>query len=187
MSESLEPFGVHSPAMGPLADGPTRDYVRKLELFSRFAEAELREMVGWLGIRPGARLLDAGCGAGLLSRWLAEAAAPGGTLLAVDISQAHAAAARARLRDSPIPAAVRIADATDLGLPPDSLDLVWCSNTPNHLADPEAAPRGWRSAHSLGGRVAVGQSSFLPEMFFAWNSRLEAEVARACRRYFREE
>jgi len=172
--------------VGPLADGAARDYVRKLDLFGRFAEGELRAAVAWLGIAPGARLLDAGCGAGLLSRWLAEAAAPGGTLLAVDISEAHAEATLTRLRDSPVPAAVRIADVTRLDLPLGSLDLIWCSNTLNHLADPERILNLWRNALSAGGRVAVGQSSFLPEMVFAWDARLEAEVTRACRRYYQD-
>jgi ubiquinone/menaquinone biosynthesis C-methylase UbiE len=172
--------------VGPLADGPRRDYVRKLELFGRFAEAELRSAIAWLAIPPGARVLDAGCGAGLQSRWLAEAVAPDGTLLAVDVSPAHAQAARAQLRESPVAAAVRVSDLSRLELPSGSLDLVWCSNTLNHMPDPEVALRRWREWLSPQGRVAVAQSSFLPDMVFAWNARLEGEVTRACREYYRQ-
>ena len=170
----------------PLLDGPTRDYVRKLELFTRFAEPELRAVIEWLGVSAGARVLDAGCGCGLLSRWIADAAAPGGALLAVDISEAHAASARVALRECPVPAAVWVADISRPSLPAASLDLVWCGNTLNHLADPEAALSGWRALLRPGGGVALGQSSFLPDMVFAWDVRLEAEVTGACRRFYRE-
>jgi hypothetical protein len=37
-----------------------------------------------------------------------------------------------------------------------------------------------------GGRVALGQSSLLPEMFFAWDRRLERLVNDAVRQYYRD-
>jgi hypothetical protein len=37
-----------------------------------------------------------------------------------------------------------------------------------------------------GGRIAVGQSSLMPDMFFAWDSRLERLTTEAVRRYYRD-
>jgi hypothetical protein len=36
------------------------------------------------------------------------------------------------------------------------------------------------------GRIALGQSSLLPDMYFAWDSRLERVVNEAVRQYYRE-
>jgi hypothetical protein len=38
----------------------------------------------------------------------------------------------------------------------------------------------------VGGRVALGQSSFLPDMYFAWDARFERVITEAVRRYYRE-
>ena len=37
-----------------------------------------------------------------------------------------------------------------------------------------------------GGRIALGQSSLVPDMYFAWDSRLERLVNDAVRQYYRE-
>jgi hypothetical protein len=36
------------------------------------------------------------------------------------------------------------------------------------------------------GRIALGQSSLVPDMYFAWDARLEARVNEAVRTYYRE-
>jgi hypothetical protein len=37
-----------------------------------------------------------------------------------------------------------------------------------------------------GGRIALGQSSLLPDMYFAWDSRLERLTNEAVRQYYRD-
>jgi SAM-dependent methyltransferase len=44
----------------------------------------VREEARWCGVRPGIRILDAGCGPGLTSSLLLEMARPGGVVLGVD-------------------------------------------------------------------------------------------------------
>jgi 2-polyprenyl-3-methyl-5-hydroxy-6-metoxy-1,4-benzoquinol methylase len=63
-------------APGLLGDTPQRDYGRKLQLFNAFAAPELRALIAGLGLRPGMIALDAGCGAGMATAWLAEQVAP---------------------------------------------------------------------------------------------------------------
>ncbi len=172
-----------SPATGLLGDTPDRDYARKLRSFNRFAEPELREAIGTLQLRPGMRVLDAGCGTGETLSWLDEAVRPGGSVTGIDLSAAHVAAAR---RCAVPGVEVLQGDLNDLPFPAASVDLVWCVNTINHFREPLATLASLVAVLAPGGRIALGQSSLLPEMFFAWDSRLERRVTEAVRRYYRE-
>jgi SAM-dependent methyltransferase len=168
---------------GLLGDTPERDYSRKLQLFSRFAEAELREAIASLHLTPGMRILDAGCGTGEALQWLAEAAGGEGEFIGIDLASAHVAAARALLASR---ALVLRADLMRAPLAPASLDLVWSVNTVNHLHDPVAGVAGLARLLRPGGRLVIGQSSLLPDMYFAWDARLERVTNEAVREYYRE-
>jgi SAM-dependent methyltransferase len=168
---------------GLLGDTIARDYSRKLRLFNSFAEPELRQAIANLGLKHGMRVLDAGCGTGEALDWLGDAVAPHGTVVGIDLAAAHVAAARASTFGQ---ALVVQADAGQPPLPPRSFDLVWCVNTINHLREPVAAVQALANLLCPGGRIAVGQSSLLPDMFFAWDSRLERLTTEAVRRYYRD-
>ena len=75
------------------------------------------------------------------------------------------------------------ADTAPLG--PASHDLVWSVNTINHLRDPVSGLMRLAALVRPGGRVALGQSSLLPDMCFAWDARLERVTNEAVRRYYR--
>lgn len=47
----------------------------------------VRKQAGWCGIRPGMRVLDAGCGAGITTSILYDMVQPGGTVVGVDYSK----------------------------------------------------------------------------------------------------
>jgi SAM-dependent methyltransferase len=167
---------------GPLGDQPARDYGRKLQLFNALAAPELRAAIAGLQLRPGMRVLDAGCGTGETLGWLAAAVAPGGLAAGVDLSRAHLRAARACA-----PGALLV--QADLQLPPlaaGSFDLVWTVNTAHHLRDPAAGVRTLAALLRPGGRLALGQSSLLPDMYFAWDARLERVTNEAVRAYYRD-
>jgi SAM-dependent methyltransferase len=168
---------------GLLGDTIARDYSRKLQLFNSFAEPELRQAIANLGLKTGMRVLDAGCGTGEALQWLSDAVAPHGTVVGIDLAAAHVCAARARASGQ---ALVLQADVSQPPLAPRSFDLVWSVNTINHLREPLAGVQGLAGLLCPEGRIAVGQSSLLPDMFFAWDSRLERLTTEAVRRYYRD-
>ncbi len=179
---SSRPQSLISPAgSGLLGDTAGRDYSRKLRLFNDFAAAELGAAVAGLGLAPGMRVLDAGCGTGRVLQRLAEAVGTDGLAVGIELSAAHAQAARAA---APAHAAVLQSDLLRTCIAPRSLDLVWALNTLNHLRDPVAGLAALGKLLRPGGRIALGQSALLPEMYFAWDSRLERVTHEAVRRYY---
>jgi SAM-dependent methyltransferase len=174
---------IMSASAGLLGDTPARDYSRKLQLFNSFAERELRQLIASLGLRLGMRVLDAGCGTGEALNWLLDEVAPLGAVIGIDLAAAHVQAARLR---APPQVQVFQGDILKAPLLAASFDLVWCVNTINHLRDPVAGIKSLAALLRPGGRVALGQSALLPEMFFAWDSGLERAVRGALRRYYQD-
>jgi SAM-dependent methyltransferase len=174
---------------GLLGDTIARDYSRKLRQFNSFAAPELQRAIMSLALTPGMRVLDAGCGTGEALQWLYDSVAPHGSVVGIDLAAAHVAAARdsaSRQTNSSGRVTVLQADVMRPPLAPRSFDLVWSVNTINHLREPIEGLRALTSLLRAGGRVAVGQSSLLPEMFFAWDSRLERLTTEAVRQYYRD-
>jgi SAM-dependent methyltransferase len=170
-------------ALGPLGDTAERDYSSKLRLFNAFAEPELRRVIAGFDLKPGMHVLDAGCGTGEALTWLHEPVAPNGTVVGVDLSAAHLEAARGHLRPG---VAILQADLLGAPLPVQSFDFIWCVNTIHHLRDPLQGINRLASLLRPGGRIALGQSSLLPDMYFAWDARLERLTNEAVRSYYRE-
>jgi SAM-dependent methyltransferase len=171
-----------SDGAGLLGDTPSRDYSRKLQLFNAFAEPELRQLIESLNLRPGMCILDAGCGTGEALHWLLEATESAGEAVGIDLAAAHVNAARRR----PSPQ-IRVlqGDLLNAPLPSASFDLIWCVNTINHLHDPVAGVKKLATLLRPRGRIALGQSALLPDMYFAWDSRLERVTNEAVRQYYR--
>jgi SAM-dependent methyltransferase len=168
---------------GLLGDTPVRAYGDKLELFNRFAQPEIRKLIDTLNPAPGSHVLDAGCGVGLTTAWFGERVGPSGLVVGCDLSGPHLGIARINAGTG-----VGFVQA-DIATPPfqvGSFDLVWCANTINHLSEPVSGIRQLATTLRAGGRIALVQSGFLPDMFFAWDERLEREVMRAVRQYYRD-
>jgi SAM-dependent methyltransferase len=174
---------MHDSSGGLLNDTAARDYSRKLRLFNAFAEPELRQAVASLGLAPGMRVLDAGCGTGEALKWLALEVGAQGLVVGLDLATAHAAAACATVAAG---TAVLQADLLRPPLAAASFDLIWAVNTVNHLRDPLTGLKQLATLLRGGGRIALGQSSLLPDMYFAWDSRLERLTNEAVRHYYRD-
>jgi SAM-dependent methyltransferase len=168
---------------GFLGDTAARNYSRKLCQFNAFAERELRQSIASLQLQTGMRVLDAGCGVGDALAWLRADVGDEGVVVGIDLAAAHTVVARAV---APAEALVIQADLLSPPVAGQTLDLIWSVNTVNHFHDPVAGLKAFARLLRPGGRVALGQSSLLPDMYFAWDARLERVVNDAVRQYYRD-
>jgi ubiquinone/menaquinone biosynthesis C-methylase UbiE len=104
-----------------------------------FAECK-RESYDLLAAGPGSRLLEVGCGLGDDAATLAKRVAPGGSVVAVDGSQAMVDAARQRHGDI-AGLSFENADATQLPYQDATFDGCRIDRVLQHIADPAAAIR----------------------------------------------
>lgn len=168
---------------GLLGDTAARDYSAKLSKFNAFARPELKGLIRGLNLKSGLHILDVGCGTAAASNWLLDEVGPSGRVVGIDMAAAHVAAAR--LQASP---RIQLYEANlfDDLFEPASFDLIWSVNTINHVSDPVAGVVHLAALLRNGGRMAIGQSSFLPDMYFAWDARLERAVNDAVHRYYQD-
>jgi SAM-dependent methyltransferase len=127
--------------------------------------------------RPGAVLLDAGCGLGDDVRALAARVAPGGRALGVDASASMVAEARRRgLSDG---VQFMVGDVERLDLEDASVDGCRAERTFQHLAHPSAAARELARVVRPGGRVVVSEPDWGTLVVDPGDPQLVREVARA--------
>jgi SAM-dependent methyltransferase len=108
-----------------------------------------------LGLIPGQRLLDVGCGLGEAALGLAPDLGDDGEVVGVDVSErmlrvarAHSGSARCRVRFS-------VGDARSLDEPDDSFDVARSERTLQWLADPAVAVAEMVRVVRPGGRVSL--------------------------------
>jgi ubiquinone/menaquinone biosynthesis C-methylase UbiE len=108
----------------------------------RLLVRKVQVMQPWLdraGIRPGARLLDMGCGQG----WYAcELAQRGYLVTAVDASRDQIAQARAYAASLGVAVDFQVTDASSLPFPDDTFDAAYAVNVLHHITDLDARQRG---------------------------------------------
>ncbi|MCP2341939.1 methyltransferase domain-containing protein [Actinomadura rupiterrae] len=111
-------------------------------------------------LRPGAALLDVGCGPGTITTEFAARVAPGrvvGVDAAEDVlAQARAHAAERDARNIEF----AVADVHDLDFPDDTFDVVHAHQVLQHIADPVRALAEMRRVCKPGGIVASREADF---------------------------
>lgn len=165
-----------------------------LEVHFEAMRPEYERMLRSVGIRPGWRVVDAGCGTGPFLPLLRELVGESGEVLAVDTDptgiarvQAHAEAAGWRNVRAQVGDVCRLEDVT-AGQPP--FDAVWCANVTQYLDDASLGRflRAARAALRRGGLLAIKEFEGdalgiepLPEGLLArWHdARCAAGVAHA--------
>lgn len=107
----------------------------------------------------GEFVVDVGCGPGLLTQSLAEAVAPDGAVLGLDLSASMLALARERC--APIPhIALARADAIRLPVPSGAADAVTATQVLLYVERPDTAIAEMRRVLRPGGRVAIVETDW---------------------------
>ncbi|WP_051839952.1 class I SAM-dependent methyltransferase [Streptomyces sp. NRRL F-5126] len=109
--------------------------------------------VAAMGLRPGATVLDAGCGTGRALPALRAAVGPAGRVLGADATPEMLAAAVGHGRRSS--GALLLADAGALPLRPGALDAVFAAGLVPHLPDPASGLRELARVVRPGGMLAL--------------------------------
>lgn len=127
----------------------------RLGLMSRLLDPMHRRYIEGLGIGPGARTLEVGCGNGSMSAWLAEQTAPSGGAVALDLdlSLVEARTPNLDLRQGDI-----LAGPVD----PGGFDLVTARAVLHHVADAQAAVANLVASMRPGGAILLLEPDFLP-------------------------
>jgi len=139
-----------------------------LQRSDTFYRPMYEEIINWLGVQPGSKVLDAGSGTGIFTELLASAVGDGGSVTALDMSEELLESVRQRLEGSTLAGRVslQIGDITAVPLGDTEFDLVWTSRTIHHLPDQVAGLRElWRllkPRHRLALREGGLPSKFLP-------------------------
>lgn len=108
------------------------------------------------GLKPGARVLDAGCGSGRVTARLAEAVGPQGEVVAVDIDPSLLAmAAAAPMSPQAAPVRWMQGDARALGADHAPYDMVVAQMLLQHLDDPAQAIAEFTRVVRPGGGVVL--------------------------------
>jgi ubiquinone/menaquinone biosynthesis C-methylase UbiE len=122
------------------------------------------DLVDLADLRPGERVLDVGCGTGVVARLAAERVGPDGSVAGADPSPGMLEVAREAAQTAAIPISWYETSAEAMPLPDAAFDVVFCQVALQFVADKPAALREMRRVLAPGGRVYVSTPS--PGPFF---------------------
>jgi SAM-dependent methyltransferase len=169
--------------------GHTYD-VSNLRRADAFYGATYQKIVGWLDVRPGSKVLEAGSGAGGVTELLAGAVGPQGTVSALDVTPQLLHTVQERMASSPFKDRVSYHEGDIQHLPFEAhhFDLVWSSRTIHHLPDQLAGVKELCRALKPGGRLALREGGlrprFLPNDLGIGDPGLEERLEVAFQRWF---
>ena len=130
-----------------------------LDVHFEACRPEYEEMLRFVGVPPGARALDAGCGSGGYLPLLSDLVGDGGSVYALDLAPENVALVEERRASGDLPLLAEAREGTLTALPyaDDSFDALWCANTTQYLGDEEfeAALAEFRRVVRPGGIVGV--------------------------------
>jgi SAM-dependent methyltransferase len=127
----------------------------RLALMSRLLDPMHRRHIESVGVGPGARALEVGCGNGSIAAWLAERVGPSGQAVAVDLDLSLVDVRAPRLE-------VRQGDIVAGPVDPGGFDLVTARAVLHHVTDVEAAMRNLAASLAPGGSILLIEPDFLP-------------------------
>jgi ubiquinone/menaquinone biosynthesis C-methylase UbiE len=140
----------------PFRDPNVEDFIGKFEIESREVFTRRADIVAACGLRPGQTVADVGAGTGLFTRLFSPQVGETGRVIAVDIAQKfldhiESTTRQAGLRNIE----TRLCQADSIGLPPNSVDLVFICDTYHHFEFPTKTMQSVFRALKPGGRVVL--------------------------------
>ena len=149
----------------PLLTEDNEELARDYELVSasrQFQSGKL--LVRELAIVPGERVLDVGCGTGLLAEHIADLVGPTGAVLGVDPLPLRIELAQAKARPN---LQFKVADAYDLSAIPSAAFDVVCLNAVFHWLPEKSGPlREFARVLKPGGRLGISSGARGPRTRF---------------------
>ena len=154
-------FGRLSPWLdgARIDDAQAQEHAARLELRAR-AESEVAvrdEYVRLLGVAPGERVLDVGCGSGAATRTLARRVMPNGRVVGIDACGSLLKIARDLAKEAGVGESIefKTGDCRALPFPDASFDCVMAATTLSHVPDPHSALAEMVRVTRPGGRIGV--------------------------------
>jgi SAM-dependent methyltransferase len=128
---------------------------QRLALMSELLDPMHRRYLELLGVGPGTRALEVGCGNGSMSAWLGQRTAPGGSVVALDLDLS--------LVDTGSPhVEFRQGDILTGPVEPAGFDLVTARAVLHHVSDAGAAIANLAASLKPGGAILLIEPDFLP-------------------------
>ena len=149
-------------------EGDALSFVSYLDLIHSmpFFQECKRQSYQNLRIRPGASVLEIGCGNGVDAANLAGMAGPEGRVIGIDVSSTMLAAARARDTGSSPRPGYLLCDAGRLAFPDQMFDAVRADRVLQHTKDPAAVVREMARVTRTSGTIVVFEPDW--ETFVLW-------------------
>ena len=128
--------------------------VKRLQLLHQVYGPGTESLFHRVGLRPGMRVIEVGCGSGNIACWVAEQVGPEGFVTAVDVSSDQIEQARRQADSRGLQnIEFHVADAYAPSLPESTFDLVYCRLVLSHLTRPADALAAMRALARPGGLV----------------------------------
>jgi SAM-dependent methyltransferase len=127
----------------------------RLALMSQLLDPMHHRYIEELGIQPGDRTLEVGCGNGSVSAWLAEQVRPDGQAVAVDLDLSLVEVSAPNLE-------FRRADIVAAPIEPGTFDLVTARAVLHHIARVDDAVANLVAGARPGGAILLIEPDFLP-------------------------